>query len=103
VQFVSCRITEGDVDPLGQEKDGVIKKLLDLIGEWIDWAHRLTSILDLKCFGLNRKAGRMLKRAKVVLRRARFWVGSSSLGSTSNTKKAVLVGSDAVVDLSLVS
>jgi hypothetical protein len=46
--------------------------------------------------------GWMLKRAKVVLRRARFRVGSS-LGFQSITKKAVLVGSDAVVDSSLVS
>jgi len=42
--------------------------------------------------GLNRKAGRMLKRAKVVLRRAWFRVGSSSLGSKSITKKAASSG-----------
>jgi hypothetical protein len=73
------------------------------LGEWIDWLRRLTLILGIRCFGLKRKAGGMLKRAKVVLRRARFRVGSNSLGSKSITKKFVLVGSDAVVDLSLVS
>jgi len=86
----------------------LLGKLLNLFGEWIDWACRLTPILGLKCFGLKHKVsrlavGRMLKRAKVVLRRARFRVGSSSLGSKSISKKAVLLGSDAVVDSSLVS
>jgi hypothetical protein len=99
----SCRVTEGDVDPLAQENDGVSKKLLDLFREWIDWACMLTPILGLKCFGLKCKAGRMLKRAKVVLRRAQFRVESSSLGSKSITKKVVLVVSDAVVDSRLVS
>jgi hypothetical protein len=33
----------------------------------------------------------MLKRARAVLRRDWFWVGSSSLGSMTNTKKAILV------------
>jgi len=36
----------------------------------------------------------MLKRAKAVLSRARFRVGSSSLGSKTNTKKVVSVGSE---------
>jgi hypothetical protein len=40
----------------------------------------------------------MLKRAKAVLRRARFQAGSSRLGSKANTKKHVLVGSDPILD-----
>jgi hypothetical protein len=43
----SCKVTEGDVDPSAQEKDRLIKKVFDLFGEWIDWAHRLTPILGL--------------------------------------------------------
>jgi hypothetical protein len=96
-------LTKGDVDPSMQEKDRLIRKLLDLFGEWIVWACRITPILGLKCFGLKRKAGRVLKRAKVVFRRARFRVGSSRLGSKPLSKKDVLVGSDAVVVSSLVS
>jgi hypothetical protein len=52
-RLMSCRVTEGDVDPSAQEKDGVIRKLLDLFGKWIDWACRLAPRLDLKCLGLS--------------------------------------------------
>lgn len=86
----------------------LLGKLLNLFGEWIDWARRLTPILGLKCFGLKHKmsrlaVGQMLKRAKEVLRRARFRVESNSLGSKSISNKAILVGSNIVVDSSLVS
>jgi hypothetical protein len=49
----SCRVTEGDVDPSAQEKYGVIRKLLDLFGEWIDWARRLMPIVGLSVLGLS--------------------------------------------------
>lgn len=48
--------------------------------------------LRLKCFGLKRKAGKMLKRVKVVFKRARFRAGSNCMGSEAQYKEGCFGG-----------
>jgi hypothetical protein len=86
-----CSVSEGDGDLLEKEKASVFRNLLELFGEWFVWASRLPPRLGLKHFGLKRKAsclvvGWMFKRAKVVLRRAHFRVGSKRFGSKASSK-----------------
>jgi hypothetical protein len=95
-----CRVTKGDGDHSEKEKASAFKKLLELFGEWIVWASRLPLSLGHKLFGLKCKVsclvvGPIFKRAKVVLRRAWFRVGSRCFGSKASSKHSDLAsGSD---------
>jgi hypothetical protein len=86
-----CNVSEGDGDLSKKEKASIFRNLLELFGEWFVWASRLLPRLGLKHFGLKHKAsclvvGWMFKRAKAVLRRAHFRVGSRCLGSKASSK-----------------
>jgi hypothetical protein len=96
------KLTKGDVEceckTLGQEEDGIFRKLLEIFGVWLDWVcGRLTNLGRTSSFGLKRKLGsmglgRVYKLVIYVLRGVGLQAGFRRMGFMPNIKMAEKMG-----------
>lgn len=96
------KVTKGDAkcecNTLGQEEDGIFRKLLEIFGVWLDLVcRRLTNLGRTSSFGLKRKLSSMgfgwvYKLVIFVLRGVGLQAGSRRIGFMPNIKKAKKMG-----------